>query len=168
MMILMSIAKREDLIEMIKKFINDPGHCHALRDWQRILSYCDWGLNTYPLLQPTLQSSYAKIRGKKIPLAPICLNKQVTRDLSWFAHHVSISSRVHFIEAQGWEEVDADLTLLSDVSQTGLTFWTPDLNVAFVSAIEESDIHYSNTFFNKTLAVILVIKWVANLPDCPQ
>ena len=84
MTISMSMEKRVDLIETIKKFIDDPRHRHALRDWQRILGYCNWGLNAYPLLRPALQSSYAKLKGKKIPLALIHLNKQVIRDLSWF------------------------------------------------------------------------------------
>src|SRR5258708_35693744 len=109
----MSTGKDEDLIEAIKNFLNNLANRPPLRDWQRILRYCNWGLNAYPLLRPALQSSYAKLKGKKIPLAPIRLNKQVIRDLSWFACRVSTSSGVHFIEARGWREMEANLTLLS-------------------------------------------------------
>ncbi len=63
-------------------------------------------------------------------------------------------SGVHFIEACGWHEMEADLTLLSDASQTGLGFWMPDLNIAFLSMIEESNLHYGDIFFNEVLAVI--------------
>ena len=168
MTISMSTGKREDLIEAIKIFLNNLANRHPLRDWQRILGYCNWGLNAYPLLRPALQSSYAKLKGKKIPLAPICLNKQVMRDLTWFTHRISISSGVHFFEARGWVESEADLTLLSDASQTGLAFWVPELNVGFVSAIEDSDLHYGDIFFNEALAVVSAIEWVANLPERPQ
>ncbi len=168
MTISMSTGKHEDLIEAIKNFLNNLANRHPLRDWQRILGYCNWGLNAYPLLRPALQSSYAKLKGKKIPLAPICLNKQVMRDLTWFTHCISTSSGVHFFEAWGWVESEADLTLLSDASQTGLAFWVPELNVGFVSAIEDSDLHYGDIFFNEALAVVSAIEWVANLPERPQ
>ena len=64
--------------------------------------------------------------------------------------------------------MEADLTLLSDTSQTGLAFWTPELNMAFLSTIKESDLHYGDIFFNEALAVISAIEWAANLPDRPQ
>src|SRR5258708_1053344 len=168
MTISMSTGKHEDLIEAIKNFLNNPANQHPLRDWQRILGYCNWGLNTYPLLRPALQSSYAKLKGKKIPLVLIRLNKQVMRDLTWFAHHISISSGVHFFEAQGWVESEANLTLLSNASRTGLAFWVPELNVGFVSTIEDSDIHYGDIFFNEVLAVVSVIESSPNLPKRPQ
>ena len=64
--------------------------------------------------------------------------------------------------------MEADLTLLSDTSQTGLAFWTPELNMAFLSMIEESNLHYGDIFFNEALAVISTIEWAVNLPDRPQ
>src|SRR5258708_13436247 len=133
MTISMSTGKREDLIEVIKNFLNNPANRHPLRDWQRILGYCNWGLNTYPLLRPALQSSYAKLKGKKIPLAPIHLNKQVMRDLTWFARHISISSGAHFFEPRGWVKSEPDFTLFSDASRMGLAFWVLELNVGFIS-----------------------------------
>ena len=165
MSISMSQEKREDLIKAIKKFINGPGHWHPLRDWQQILRYCNWGLNAYPLLRPGLQSLYAKLRGKKILLAPIQLNKQVVWDLSWFAHQILVLSGVQFIGAWGWHEAEANLTLLS---QSGLAFWIPDLNITFLSSIKELDLCYGDIFFNEALAVVSAIKWAANLPDHPQ
>ena len=160
--------KREDLIEAIKNFLNGLECHHALRDWQCLLGYCNWALNAYPLLRPALQSSYAKIRGKKIPLAPIRVNKHVTEHLSWFANRISTSNGVYFFEARGWLEAEVDLTLITDASQTGLAFGTPELDVALVATIEESEVHYGDIFFNEALAVMSALEWAANLPNRPQ
>ena len=66
MLITMLDDKCTKLIEDILDFIGTKTHQHPLRDWQRLLGHCNWALNTYPLLQPALQSSYLKIRGKTL------------------------------------------------------------------------------------------------------
>ena len=38
---------------------------------------------------------------------------------------------------------------MTDASQIGLAFWSPDLNLSFVAPIEESDDQFGNIFFNE-------------------
>src|SRR5260370_27463339 len=126
MSIMMPDNKHGKLVEDILKFIVEKSRRHPLCEWQQLLGYCNWALNAYPLLQPALQSSYKKIRGKTMGFAGVRLNKQVIQDLTWFANRIQQNPGVHFLESQSWGEGDAELTLLMDASQTGLAFWTLD------------------------------------------
>ncbi|EIM83685.1 uncharacterized protein STEHIDRAFT_62126, partial [Stereum hirsutum FP-91666 SS1] len=57
-----------------------------LVEWQHLLDWCSWALNIAPLLQPALQSSYAKTWGKHVRNAPIMfLNNKIRHNLSFFA-----------------------------------------------------------------------------------
>src|SRR5260370_24335673 len=55
-----------------------------------------------------------------------------------------------------------------DASQTGLAFWTLDLNLAYVTSIKELDVRYGDIFFNEALAVISAIEWAAHLLEHPH
>ncbi len=165
MTITMPFDKRANLIEEVNQFIQSSAWRHPLRDWQRLLGYCNWALNAYPLLRPALQSSYAKLRGKTIPLAPIRLNRSVIQDLNWFSCRISTSAGVNFLDARHWSEEDAEITLFTDASGVGLAFWSPEVESAVVGPIKESDSHYGDIFFNEALAVVSAIEWAAHLPD---
>ncbi len=119
------------------------------------------------MLWPALQSSYAKLWGKSIPLAPIRLNKSVIQDLTWFTCCISKSAGVNFLEAHQWNVDDAKLTFWMDASNVGLAFWSPEVVSAFVSPIVDLDIRYGDIFFNEALAVVSAINWAAHLPDKP-
>ncbi len=153
----MLFEKHENLIDEISQFLSIQMHHHPLRSWQWLLGYCNWALNAYPLLCPALQSSYAKLWGKSIPLAPIHLNKLVIQDLKWFTHHLSNSAGINFLEAQLWNELDAETTFWTDVSNIGLAFWSPEVELAFMAPIKDSDICYGDIFFNEALAVVCAI-----------
>ncbi len=58
--------------------------------------------------------------------------------------------------------------MLTDASQTSLAFWSPDLDLGFIALIKESDVQFSNIFFNEALAVVSAIEWAAHLPNHPQ
>ena len=89
----MSLELKEALIIGIRLFINTTSACRRpLVEWQHLLGWINWGLNTFPLLKPGLQSSYEKIRGKLHVHASIYLNKQVIRDLHWVADTLKTST----------------------------------------------------------------------------
>ena len=50
----------------------------------------------------------------------------------------------------------------------GLAFWSPDLQIAQVASIAESDLQYGDIFFNEALGVLSAIEWAANLPHWPH
>src|SRR5258708_31629926 len=112
----MPFEKHENLIDEISQFLSIQMHHHPLRSWQWLLGYCNWALNAYPLLCPALQSSYAKLQGKSITLAPICLNKSVIQGLKWFTYHLSNSARVNFLEPQLSNGLDAEISFSTNVS----------------------------------------------------
>jgi len=58
-------VSKDELIGVILEFIDTTSsRCHPLVEWQWLLGWINWGLNTFPLLKPGLQSSYSKIWGK--------------------------------------------------------------------------------------------------------
>jgi len=80
-------VSKDELSGAILKFIDTTSsHCRPLVEWQQLLGWINWGLNTFPLLKPGLQSSYSKIRDKSNAHALIYLNKQVLSDLHWVAN----------------------------------------------------------------------------------
>ncbi len=90
------------------------------------------------------------------------------QDLSWFVDCVTKNAGVQFLESCSWEESEADLSLITDASGSGLAFWIPVLEVAFVAWIEEHDLCFGDIFFNEALAVISALEWAAHLPDHPR
>ena len=86
----------------------------------------------------------------------------------WFTHCISNSAGVNFLEAHHWSEMDAEISLWTDVSNVSLAFWSPEVEAAFVESVKDTNIHYGDIFFNEALAVVSVIEWVAHLPDKPQ
>jgi len=93
----MSPELKEALIIGIRLFIDTTSvHHHQLVEWQRLLGWINWGLNTFPLLKLGLQSLYAKIRGKSHAHASIYLNKQVISDLHWVADTMEMSTGLFY------------------------------------------------------------------------
>ncbi|KAJ3522590.1 hypothetical protein NM688_g8852 [Phlebia brevispora] len=76
--------RKAALLNAIHAFLDAPDRRRSLREWQRMLGWCNWALNVAPLLRPALQSSYAKIAGVSRPHTRIFINQAVQRDLSWF------------------------------------------------------------------------------------
>jgi len=70
----MPVDSLEKLISAIHTFIDTTSsHCCPLIEWQRILGWINWGLNTFPLCHPALQSAYSKIAGKQVARVKIYL-----------------------------------------------------------------------------------------------
>src|SRR5260370_22655631 len=97
------IKERIWLKRFYSSLMKKPHH-HPLWEWQHILGYCNWGLNAYPLLCPSLQSSYVKIHGKKLTFTSIHLNHSVIQDLTWFTVQITQNSGVYFLEAHSCGE----------------------------------------------------------------
>src|SRR6266436_6442289 len=126
---------KSQLVDVIHEFVlNPPSPCQQpTRAWLHILGYANWGLNVFPLLKPTLNSSYDKVAGRTFLNAPIFLNKRTTEDLLWFADQVEQLDGVHMFNSEVWDAPEADLQIWGDASVVGLTFWVPLHNVAFIA-----------------------------------
>ena len=170
----MTDAKRTELVPAIRDFVTSstgPGSSdrkRTLHSWQRLIGWCNWALNAYPLLNPSLQSSYEKIRGKTHPLGQIFLNRSVIRDLSWFADRVETSQGINIMEMRHWDSSDAEVTFLTDATLTGLVFWAPALDLAFVAPITPDSLRYGDIFFNEALTIVSALSWSATLCPSPR
>ena len=61
------------------------------------------------------------------------------------------------MEAWHWNELDAEITFWTDALNVGLAFWSPEVELAFMAPIKDSDICYGDIFFNEALAVVCAI-----------
>ena len=76
----MSAEAKEKLIGSIRNFVlNTPNNKHQqmLRTWLRTLGYANWALNAFPILKPTLNSSYDKVSSKTLLSQAVYINKDV-------------------------------------------------------------------------------------------
>ena len=68
-----------------------------LHEWQRLAGWINWSLNVFPLLWPTLNNFYAKIRGKCVPNKYIRINNTIHANLLWAIQHLKSSPSVCLI-----------------------------------------------------------------------
>src|SRR5882724_12119837 len=129
---------KDDLIRAILGFVDTTSSCHRpLVEWQRLLGWNNWGLNTFPLLKPGLQSSYSKIRGKSNVHASIYLNKQVLSDLHWVADTLGSSTGLFYFDMTEWVPLDIDMVIYCDACLTGLGFYCPQHNIMFYTRVTD-------------------------------
>lgn len=162
--------KHLETIAFIRAFAG-PGapRSHPLKSWQILIGWLNWALNVYPLLKPALQSSYDKMRGKSVPHAPIYRNKDVTRDLLWFADRMEALDGVRFMESTDWPESDADIHVWCDASGVGLGFWSPAHLLGFMSPLNHDDpMTSSDIFYNEALCVVSALYWCTSLGLPPR
>lgn len=159
-------AQRRDLVANIRAFLDDTDRRrHTLREWQRLLGWINWGLNIQPLLRPALQSSYEKIKHRARPLAPIYLNREVRRDLSWIADRFEAHSGVYMLRASAWGPNDASIAIFCDASLSGLGFWCPSLSRGFYADLPSAPPNLSdNIFWFEAITVLAALHWVASHP----
>ena len=164
MTVRMSPESQDKLLEAISLFAH-RGARRPLRDFQRLAGYLNWALNVYPMLHPGLSALYAKTAGKQHHRALLWINRDVVRELLWFAQHIRGSSGVHVLSSVAWSYNNLPpLTFLgyTDASETGLGFWFPSLRSGYAASLSPS--HSPPTiFFLEALAVLAAIKQAASI-----
>jgi len=162
------LESRKQLIQEIRDFTDSSkSRRHPLRRWQQLLGYANWALNVFPLLRPALTSSYDKIAGKSFPNALIFLNRNVIKDLSWFAQRVEAANGLHFFKSLAWLPAEADMVVYCDASTYGLGFWIPSLLLGFHSQVPQFAA-IPNILFYEAVTVASAIAWVADRPRRPR
>jgi len=150
----MPAESKNDLINAIFEFIDTTSLCwYPLVEWQRLLGWINWGLNTFPLLNPRLHSSYTKIWGKSNAHASIFLNKQVLMEPPLVAETMESAMGLLLFNATEWSPSEADMVMYCDVSLMGLSFYCPTLNFAYYADITTS-LQPAWSFFYKALCAI--------------
>lgn len=100
-------------------------HRHSLRYFQRLASWINWALNTYPLLHPGLSALYAKISGETRTHTLISLNLAVISKLAWNSQHLENLDGVSLLLLLTWGPDKASFTMYMDALLQGLGFWSP-------------------------------------------
>lgn len=161
---------KDALVAHIRAFVNDaPNRRRSLREWQRTLGWINWGLNFQPLLRPALESSYAKIKGKEFPRAPIYLNRTVKDDLLWVAALFDHGSGVHLLTAKLWPASAADLLIFCDASLTGLGFWSPQRQLGFAADLPVAPPGVQdNIFWYEAVTVLAALRWASTQRHTPR
>jgi hypothetical protein len=159
MTITMPAQARSDLITAIRAFAR-PGQRRPLREFQQLGGWINWALNAFPLLRPGLSLLYSKMAGKQVALQPIWVSVSLCRELSWLADHLQSSDGIRMLESDEWGSDDADITLYTDASLVGMSFWSPFFSEGFQSPLTNVD-HYG-IFFYEALAVLSALDWAAN------
>jgi len=155
----MSPELKEALIIGIRLFINTTSACRRpLVEWQHLLGWINWGLNTFPLLKLGLQSSYEKIRGKLHVHTLIYLNKQVIRDLHWVADTLETSTGLFYFNTAEWSPANADVVIYCDVSLTGLGFYCPADSIAYHADIATT-MPPQTIFYQEALTILSALTW---------
>jgi len=159
---------KDALIIAIHVFIDtSSSHRHPLIEWQCLLGWINWGLNTFPLLKPGLQSSYAKTSGKSNAHASIYLNRQVISDLNWVAEMMENSSGLYYFEATEWSPSDADITIYCDTSLSRLGFYCPERTVGFHADIADTA-PTCTIFYNEALSILSALMWCLDAKPSPR
>ncbi|KAF8583650.1 DNA/RNA polymerase [Ramaria rubella] len=168
MTLIMPQYSKSDLIAAIQAFVGPSGSCHhPLIEWQHLIGWINWALNSFPLLHPGLQTSYAKSAGKSLPRTSVYLNCEVVADLTWIADTMEYADGVCILTAIEWLPCQADLTIYCDASMSGLGFYIPELNLGFYSSIP-NDTAMCNIFFYEASTVVSALLVCTERPTPPQ
>src|SRR5882724_2715975 len=122
----------------------------------------NWGLNAFPLLCPTLQSSYENISGKSQSHTPIFLNKCIIHDLTWLSDLMQDLDGICMLNSVVWDQAHADLIIFCNACPQGLGFYCPSLNISFCSQISNTS-HLGTVFFLEALCIASALAWVTSV-----
>src|SRR5882724_2900575 len=168
MSFMMPSESKKDLISAVRSFADSSTtHRHPLVEWQRMLGWINWGFKHLPLIQPALQSSYMKIRGKTNAHTSLYLIRDVIRDLMWLTDTMEASPGIFLLDSLEWSTVDADLMIYCNTCLHGLGFYAPSHNPAYYA--EFTDIlSLHSIFYYEALCVVSAIAWAIQLKDLPS
>lgn len=116
--------KKAGLVEALRNFT--ASKTRTLRDWQSMLGWALWGLNSFPLGRWALQSSWEKISGKEYKHLVVPHNKSVQLDLGWLADRLEASDGNFFLRNAIWSWTDAEFLCTADACPLGMGVWLPE------------------------------------------
>ena len=103
-----------------------------VREWQQLAGWINWAFNVFPLLRPSLNNVYAKLKGKGQG-ARVWTNTAMREDLEWAKSKLDESDGVCLFKSLAWDVHKATCVAMTDACPEGYAFWFPDLNKGFVA-----------------------------------
>jgi hypothetical protein len=126
-----------------------------VKEWQQIAGWLNWVFNVFPLLRPSLNGVYDKLRGKGQE-ARVWANTTIREDLLWAKARLDESSGVRLFKSTMWEVDEATCVAETDACPLGFAFWYPSLGQGFATSTPR-DTPSSQIIFYEALAVLSVL-----------
>lgn len=135
--------KKNDLVAALRNFTS--ANSRTLREWQSMLGWASWGLNSFPMGRWALQSSWDKISGKSHKNLVVPHNANIQRDLRWLADELEVSDGNLLLESCVWSFKEADFVATADACGSGLGFWLPNSAEGFYTplSLPSRDIYWA-------------------------
>ena len=134
---------------------SDKGVRKKVKEWQQIAGWMNWVFNVYPLLRPSLNGVYEKMRGKGQE-ARVWANTTIREDLLWAKAKLDESSGVRLFKSMKWEINEATCVAETDACPQGFGFWYPDLGLGFATSTPQGT-PSTQIIFYEALAVLSVL-----------
>ena len=155
----MSFALPEDAKERLAKEMvrwSSKVVKERMKAWWQIAGWINWALNAYPLLRPTLNNFYQKLKGRKDSPKQLYVNESIRKDFIWGLEILRRSKGVLLHRSLAWDVDDASFTIYCDACPKGMGFWYPELNIAFYSETPEVE-NPNLIFYFEALCVLSAI-----------
>ncbi|KAG0151075.1 hypothetical protein CROQUDRAFT_11862, partial [Cronartium quercuum f. sp. fusiforme G11] len=120
----LSPDKKSDLIMALRTFVSIKQH--RLKEWQSLLGWASWGLNTFPLGRVALQAVWDKTTSKTYRNLFIPTNSKVQSDLRWLADAIKLSPGMYLLDSTIWGLNQANALVASDAYPKGIRVWFPN------------------------------------------
>jgi hypothetical protein len=123
-----------------------------VREWQQLAGWINWVFNVFPLLRPSLNNIYSKLKGKGQE-ARVWANTAIREDLEWAQSVVDKSDGVRLITSLTWEVEEASSISKTDACPDGIAFWYPSLGLGFYAPTPQGTLPCLIIFY-EALAVL--------------
>lgn len=125
--------KKADLVSALRSLTRTKDR--TLREWQSLLGWASWGLNSFPLGRWALQSSWNKISGKLHKSMVVPHNMKIQADLMWLADHLEKSDGNVMLALCIWHIKEANFFCTTDACPSGLGIWLPNTLEGFHTSL---------------------------------
>ena len=92
---------------------SNKGVRKKVKEWQQIAGWLNWTFNVFPLLRPSLNGVYDKLKGKEQD-ARVWANTKIREDLLWAKARLDESSGVRLFKSMMWEVDEATCVAETD------------------------------------------------------
>ncbi|THU86195.1 hypothetical protein K435DRAFT_608875, partial [Dendrothele bispora CBS 962.96] len=154
------------LVSDINTFLSIPNRKPALSAWQHLTGSLNWPLNVLPWARPGLTEMYRKMSGKTHQHAGIPINGEVYRDLTWFTNMLQTAIGVRFVDAQTWDDSEADFVGWTDASNSGLAFVYAGSGLVY--QLNPNPKPIVDIFFCELLAILCLLHHIASFSFPPR
>jgi hypothetical protein len=126
-----------------------------VKEWLQIAGWMNWVFNVFPLLRPSLNGLYDKLRGKQQE-ARVWANTTIREDLQWAKARLDELSGVRLFKSMMWDVNEATCVAETDACPQGFAFWYPSLGQGFATTTPQ-DTPSTQIIFYEALAVLSVL-----------